>query len=51
MTKIEQHLPTPASVPQPTRNSGNIRTTPAGGQVSRDQYQTPLPAKNGGDGK
>jgi hypothetical protein len=45
MTKIEQHRPTPPSVPQPTHNSGTIRTTPAGGKVSTDQYQTP---KNGG---
>jgi hypothetical protein len=46
MTEIKY---TPQEVKQPLQhNSGHIRSTPAGGEVSRDQYQRPLPEKNGG---
>lgn len=48
MTKINQHREIPAGAPPVTHNSGSIRTTPAGGEVPRDQYQKPLPIKNGG---
>jgi len=34
--------------PPVEHNSGHIRTTPAGGEVSRDQYQRPLPQRQGG---
>lgn len=37
--------------PPVEHNSGHIRTTPVGGEVSRDQYQKPVPTKQGGPGK
>ena len=43
MTKINQHRPIPPAAPAVTHNSGNMRSTPAGGEVSRDQYQQPAP--------
>jgi hypothetical protein len=43
VTKINQHRPIPTAAPPVTHNSGNMRSTPAGGEVSRDQYQQPAP--------
>lgn len=55
MTKINQHREIPSTAPPVTHNSGGVRTTPAGGEVSRDQYQRPAPnaasRANGGAAK
>jgi hypothetical protein len=48
MTKINQHRDIPPGAPPVTHNSGSVRSTPAGGEVSRDQWQRPVPVKNGG---
>jgi hypothetical protein len=48
MSKINQHRDIPPTAPPVTHNSGSVRTTPAGGEVSRDQWQKPLPFKQGG---
>jgi hypothetical protein len=41
-TKIEQRRPIPAGVTTPVHhNSGSMRSTPAGGEVSPDQYRLP----------
>jgi hypothetical protein len=50
MTDINKHRPIPADLTHPvTHNSGNIRTTPAGGQVSREQYESPRDPRHGYD--
>jgi hypothetical protein len=41
--KINQHRPIPAGAPEVRHNSGGMRSTPAGGQVPREQYETPTP--------
>jgi hypothetical protein len=43
MTKLSQPNVIPPSVQPVQHNSGSIRTTPEGGEVSRDQYQRPAP--------
>lgn len=48
-TKINQHHDVPPTAPQPTHNSGTVRSTPAGGQVSKDQYQQPRDQRHGFD--
>jgi hypothetical protein len=49
--KVNQHRPIPADLTPPVHhNSGNVRSTPAGGQVSTDQYRQPRDTKNGFDG-
>jgi hypothetical protein len=47
MTKINQHRPIPSGAPPVTHNSGNMRSTPAGGEVSRDQYANKAPQSPG----
>jgi hypothetical protein len=42
MVKINERSEIPAGVPPVQHNSGGIRTTPAGGEVSRDQYRQPV---------
>jgi hypothetical protein len=45
MTRIQQHREIPPAVSIPVQhNSGSMRSTPAGGEVPRDQYQRPTPA-------
>jgi hypothetical protein len=44
MTKINQHGDIPPTAPPVTHNSGSMRSTPAGGEVPRDQYRQPVPA-------
>jgi hypothetical protein len=46
MTKLNQHHVIPPSVPPVTCNSGSMRSTPAGGEVSPDQYvwKAPMPS-------
>jgi hypothetical protein len=58
MTKINEHRPIPSDLNPPVHhNSGTIRSTPAGGPVSKDQYQQPRDSRQGfdvpkgGDGK
>jgi hypothetical protein len=43
MTKLNQNGNVPPGAPAVTHNSGNIRSTPAGGEVSRNQYHQPAP--------
>lgn len=44
MSEINRHRPIPPGAPPVQHNSGTIRSTPAGGQVSTGQYQsTPDP--------
>jgi hypothetical protein len=43
MTEVKQHRDVPSGVRVDQRNSGGIRTTPAGGEVSREQYYQPSP--------
>jgi hypothetical protein len=48
--KVNQHRPIPADLTPPVHhNSGNIRSTPAGGEVSRGQYEQPRDHRNGYD--
>jgi hypothetical protein len=48
--KVNQHRPIPSELTPPVHhNSGNIRSTPAGGHVSKDQYQQPRDHRNGYD--
>jgi hypothetical protein len=42
MTEIKQHRDVPPGT-RVQRNSGHIRTTPAGGEVDRSQYYQPSP--------
>jgi hypothetical protein len=51
MTKINQHRDIPPTAPPVNHNSGSVKSTPAGGEVSRDQWQKPVPIKHGGGGK
>jgi len=44
MTKVNQHGDIPAGAPQVQHNSGSMRSTPAGGAVSPDQYVGKAPA-------
>ncbi len=49
MSEIRRHGDAPPDLKQPvTRNSGTMRSTPAGGELSRDQYQRPVPRRQGG---
>jgi len=41
--KIEQHHPVNPGVPNPRHNSGGMKSTPAGGEVPRDQYENKVP--------
>ncbi len=46
-SKVNQHT-TPADLaPSVAHNSGNLRSTPAGGEVPRSQYEQPRSPKNG----
>jgi hypothetical protein len=63
LTNMSNNHPTPTrhdgvfeseragKTPPVTHNSGTMRTTPAGGEVSPSQYWKPVPPKNGGPGK
>ena len=57
MTEIHKHRPIPNDLNPPVHhNSGNVRSTPAGGEVDRSQYQQPRDPRHGfdtpkGDGK
>jgi hypothetical protein len=56
MSEIHKHRPIPADAPPVTHNSGNVRSTPAGGEVPRGQYEQPRDSRHGfdtpkGDGK
>lgn len=43
MTNVNQHGNIPPTAPPVTHNSGNMRSTPAGGEVSPGQYRQPTP--------
>lgn len=48
--KVNQHRPIPSDLAPPVHhNSGNVKSTPAGGEVSRGQYEQPRTAKQGFD--
>jgi hypothetical protein len=53
MSEVHKHRPIPSDLKPPVyHNSGGKTSTPAGGEVSRDQFHSqPLPVKNGGEGK
>jgi hypothetical protein len=44
MTKINQHGNIPQGAPPVQHKSGSMRSTPAGGKVSPDQYVGKAPA-------
>lgn len=49
MSKVNQHT-TPTGLNAPVaHNSGNMRSTPAGGEVPRAQYEQPRDSRNGYD--
>jgi hypothetical protein len=50
MTEINKHRPIPADLNHPVHhNSGGKTSTPAGGHVSKDQYQQPRDPRHGFD--
>jgi hypothetical protein len=57
MTEVNKHRSIPSELNHPvTHNSGGKTSTPAGGEVSRGQYQQPRDSRQGfdapkGDGK
>ena len=49
MSEINKHRPIPANAPPVQHNSGNVRSTPAGVEVSTDQYRQPHDSRQGFD--
>jgi hypothetical protein len=43
VTKLNQNRPIPPAAPPVHHNSGSMRSTPAGGEVSPGQYRQPVP--------
>jgi hypothetical protein len=50
MTEINKHRPIPSDLTPPVHhNSGTVRSTPAGGEVSRGQFEQPRDPRHGFD--
>lgn len=50
MTDVNKHRPIPGDLaPSVQHNSGTVRSTPAGGEVSRSQYEQPRDQRHGFD--